>query len=247
MADEVRTDIKTAGGGAFPGGMYGDVTFNGSGTINGDVDAITYKVNGAGTANGRVKSQMVQVNGTAGFNGEVQANEMQVNGDASIRDGAGIGRLTVKGNLSIGGSLAAHEVDLRGFLRVGGDSQAETFTGEGGFTIAGLLNAGNVDVIVQAPSAAREIGGERIVIRQPTGSISSFTGLLTVFSEKRLTVDTIEGDVVWLENTTAKVVRGKQVTLGQGCVVDLVEYAETYTPAGAPQVREARQSSGAGA
>jgi cytoskeletal protein CcmA (bactofilin family) len=241
MADEVRNDIKTAGGGVFPGGAYGDVTFNGSGTINGDVDAITYRVNGAGTSNGRVKSQSITVNGTANFNGEVQANEMTVNGDGNIRDGAGIGRLVVKGNLSIGGSLAAHEVDLRGFLRMGGDCQAESFTGEGGFTVAGLLNAGNVDVVVQAPSSVREMGGERIVIRQPSGGINSFTGLLTVFSEKRLTADTIEGDVVWLENTSARVVRGKQVTIGQGCVVELVEYAESYTPAGAPQVREARQ------
>ena len=62
-------------------------------------------------------------------------------------------------------------------------------------------------------------------------------------AEKRLTAETIEGDVVWLENTTAKVVRGKNVTVGPGCVVDLVEYAESYTPAGAPQVREARQVS----
>ncbi len=241
MADEVRNDIKTAGGGSFSGGTYGEVTFNGSGTINGDVDSITYKVNGAGTSNGRVKSQRIVVNGTASFNGEVQANEMVVNGDANVRDGAGVGSLVVKGNLSVGGSVAAHEVNLRGFLRAGGDCQAEAFTGEGGFTIAGELNAGNVDVTVQAPSSAREIGGERIVVRQPVGGISSFTGLLTVFSEKRLTAETIEGDVVWLENTTAKVVRGKQVTLGQGCVVDLVEYAESYTPAGVPQVREARQ------
>jgi cytoskeletal protein CcmA (bactofilin family) len=247
MTDQVRNDIKTAGGGSFTGGTYGEVTFNGSGTINGDVDAITIRVNGAGTNNGNSKAQSIVVNGTATFNGDVQSNEMTVNGDANVRDSAGIGRLIVKGNLSIGGSLAAHEADLHGFLRMGGDCQAEAFTGEGGFNVGGLLNAGNIDVTVHAPSSAREIGGERIVIRQPTGSIASLTGLLTVFSEKRLNVNTIEGDVVWLENTTAKVVRGKQVTVGQGCVIDLVEYAESYTPAGAPQVREARQVSGAGA
>ena len=246
MSDEARTDIKTAGGGSFPGGMYGEVVFNGSGTINGDVDAIAYRVNGAGTSNGRVKSQSVTVNGTATFNGEVQANEFTVNGDATIRDGAGFGRLIAKGNLTIGGSVAAHEIDLRGFLRVAGDCQSESLTGEGGFTVAGLLNAGNIDVTVQSQSSAREIGGERIVIRQPSGGVSSFTGLLTVFAEKRLTAESIEGDVVWLENTTAKVVRGKNVTVGAGCVVDLVEYAESYAPAGAAQVKEARQVSGAG-
>ena len=246
MSDEARADIKTAGGGSFQGGTYGEVVFNGSGTINGDVDAIAIRVNGAGTNNGRVKAQSVTVNGTASFNGEVQANEFTVNGDATVRDGGGFGRLMVKGNLSVGGSVAAHEIDLRGFLRIGGDCQSEAVTGEGGFTVAGLLNAGNIDVIVQSPSSAREIGGERIVIRQPASGLSSFTGLMTVFAEKRLTAETIEGDVVWLENTTAKVVRGKNVTVGMGCVVDLVEYAENYTPAGTAQVKEARQVSGAG-
>ena len=188
MADQIRTDIKTAGGGTFTGGTYGDVTFNGSGTINGDVDAITYRVNGAGTANGRVKAQSITVNGTAGFNGEVQANEFVVNGDASVRDGAGIGKLVVKGNLTVGGGVAAHDVEIRGFLRMGGDCQAETFTGEGAFNVVGLLNAGNIDVTVQGPSSAREIGGERIVVRQPSGTLGSLTGLLTIWAEKRLTV-----------------------------------------------------------
>jgi cytoskeletal protein CcmA (bactofilin family) len=243
MADQTRTDVKTAGGGTFTGGTYGDVTFNGSGTMNGDVDAITYRVNGAGTSNGRVKAKRVTVNGTASFNGELQANELVINGDASVRDGAGVGKLLVKGNFSVGGSLAVHEVDLRGFLRVGGECQAESFVGEGGFTVSGLLNAGNIDVAVLAPCSAKEIGGERIVFRQPTGNLASFTGLLTIWAEKRLTAETIEGDIVWLENTTAKVVRGTQVTVGVGCVIDLVEYTESYTPTGAAQVKEARQVS----
>ncbi len=246
MADQMRTDIKTAGGGTFTGGTYGDVTFNGSGTINGDVDAITFRVNGAGTSNGRVKSQSITVNGTAGFNGEVQSNEFIVNGDANVRDGAGIGRLVVKGNLSVGGGVAAHEIELKGFLRIGGDCDVESFTGDGGFTVSGLLNAGNIDVAVHGPSSAREIGGERIVVRQPSSSFGTLTGLLTIWAEKRLTAETIEGDVVWLENTTAKVVRGKNVTIGAGCVVDLVEYAESYTPGGDAQVKEVRQVSGAG-
>jgi cytoskeletal protein CcmA (bactofilin family) len=186
------------------------------------------------------------VNGTANFNGEVQANELTVNGDASIRDGAGVGKLVVKGNLTLGGGLASHDIDLRGFLRMSGDCQAESLSGEGGFNVAGELNVGNIDVTVQAPSSAREIGGERIVVRQPSGSLGSLTGLLTIWAEKRLTAETIEGDTIWLENTTAKVVRGKNVTVGAGCIVDLVEYAETYTPGGAAQVKEIRQVSGAG-
>ena len=137
--------------------------------------------------------------------------------------------------------MAATDIELKGYLNVGGDCQAESLIGEGAFTIGGELNAGSLDVTVHGNSSAREIGGERIVVRQPVGGITSLTSLFAVFSEKRLTAETIEGDFVWLENTTAKVVRGKQVTIGVGCSIDLVEYAESYTPVEGAQVREARQ------
>jgi hypothetical protein len=37
-------------------------------------------------------------------------------------------------------------------------------------------------------------------------------------------VDTIEGDDIYLEHTTAKVMRGDTVDIGDGCEIDLVEY-----------------------
>ena len=67
---------------------------------------------------------------------------------------------------------------------MGGDCQAETFTGEGAFNVVGLLNAGNIDATVQGPSTPAR-SGERIVVRQPSGSLGSLTGLLTV-AEKTL-------------------------------------------------------------
>ena len=246
MTNSARADMKINGDGSLSGGTYGAVTINGAGTVNGDIDAINFKINGTGTSNGRVVAQSVTVNGSGTFNGEVQANEMTVNGDASIRDGAGIGRLVVKGNLSVGGGIAAHQIEVRGFLKTGGDCQAESLVGEGGFTVTGLLNAGSIDVKVYGPCSAREIGGERIVVRQPGSGFSSFTQLFTFLAEKRLTSETVEGDDVWLENTPAKTVRGRSITVGAGCVIDLVEYSGTYTPLAGAQVKEIRQVAPAG-
>ncbi|MBI3459687.1 hypothetical protein HY009_01955 [Candidatus Acetothermia bacterium] len=39
--------------------------------------------------------------------------------------------------------------------------------------------------------------------------------------------DTIEGDEIYLENTRARMVRGKKVTIGEGCEVETVEYKES--------------------
>lgn len=242
MSEPIRPDMRINGDGSLSGGTYGTVTVNGAGSVNGDLDAVTYKINGTATSNGRVLAQSITVNGSGTFNGPVQANAMTVNGDASIRDGAGVGRLLVRGNLTVVGGMALHEADVKGFLKIGGDCEAESFVGEGGFTIGGLLNAGVVDIKVYGPCSAREIGGERIVVRRPGSGLASLTQLFTFFAEKRLTAETIEGDSVWLENTTAKIVRGRNVTVGAGCVIDFVEYAETFTPGEGAQVKDVRRS-----
>lgn len=241
MADETRADVKINGDGSLSGGTYGAVTINGAGTVTGDIDCTDYRVNGAGTHNGRLVAQSITINGTATFNGELQAIDMTINGDTSVRDGAGIGALTIKGNANFGGSIASHNVVVRGFLKTGGDCDAETFDCEGAFTVTGLLNAGVVDVKLYGPCSAREIGGERITVRQPGGGFSSFTQIFTFWAEKRLTADTIEGDDVTLELTSAKIVRGRNVSIGEGCRVDLVEYSGTYTIAPGATVGEARQ------
>jgi len=241
MSDQTRNDARIAGEGTLSGGSYGTITINGAGTISGDVDCSNLRINGAGTANGRVKAESATINGAGTINGEMQAAELNVNGDASIRDGAGIGRLSVKGRCSIGGGLAAHDIDLKGELKVGGDCEAESVTGEGAFAIGGLLNAGTIDMRLYAPCSAREIGGERITVRQPGSGFSSFTQLFTFWAEKRLTAETIEGDDVFLELTVAKTVRGRNVTIGEGCKIELVEYSDNYSLVDGATVGEARK------
>ena len=43
-----------------------------------------------------------------------------------------------------------------------------------------------------------------------------------------LTTDVIEGDDIYLEYTKAKIVRGKDIELGQGCEIGLIEYKDSY-------------------
>jgi len=246
MTDESRTDVKINGDGSLSGGTYGAVTVNGAGTINGDIDCVRYTINGASTSNGRVVAQEITVNGQGTFNGEVQATSMTVNGDASIRDGVGISKFTIKGHATVGGSIAAHEVVVRGFLKGAGDCQAESFSGEGAFTVAGLLSADIIDVKIYGTCSAREIGGEKITVRSPQG-FQSITQIFTFWAEKRLTVDTIEGDDVFLESVTAKTVRGRNVTIGTDCKVDVVEYSDNYSRVDGAMVGEARRVEAAGA
>ncbi len=54
--------------------------------------------------------------------------------------------------------------------------------------------------------------------------------------EKELTVDVIEGDDVYLENTMAKIVRGNNVTIGSGCKIELVEYKGSFKQDGGAEI-----------
>ena len=224
MVTSDANDARIAGEGQLSGGTYGAVTINGAGSIKGDMVASTFRINGAGSTEGSVKADVLVVNGSASFGREVQVGEMTVNGDASVTEGVGVGRLKVKGRMFVGGGLAAHDVDVRGELTIKADCQADSLFAEGAFTVDGLLNAETVDIRLHAPSKVREIGGQKVSVREGRGVASIFL----FFTEKRLTVDTIEADDIVLEYVTAKVVRGARVHVGQGCVIDLVEYTDRF-------------------
>jgi len=223
MADPTRRNTKIAGAGDIGGGMYGDVSIAGAGTVLGDIDVQALMIAGTADVQGKVVATKVTVNGNANFGGDVQASDLTVNGTADIRGGVGAGVLKVTGSCSILGSVNATRIEVRGSTKIGGDVQAEVFDSQGVFSVGGLLNAGTVTIRLYGGCDARDIGGERIDV-----ALGTTWAFLPFFGERNLTADSIEGDVVVLENTRAKVVRGGDVRIGSGCEIDLVEYTGTF-------------------
>ncbi|MCG5026996.1 bactofilin, partial [Anoxybacillus flavithermus] len=117
----------------------------------------------------------------------------------------------------------AETIRVHGELEIGGDCSAERLEMEGRFTIGGLLNADHIEVKMFGPCRAKEIGGETIMVKKH--GVSLFKKL---FFPAELTADVIEGDIIYLEHTAAKTVRGNRVTIGPGCQVERVEYREAF-------------------
>lgn len=148
------------------------------------------------------------------------------------------GMLTLQGNLQsdhsridgtarLDGHWSGDEIELNGTATVAYDCQAERFVSRGAFHIGGLLNAGTINVKMAGGCRAREIGCERILVRQGA-ALSIFNKLFSSFTNRpKLEADTIEGDIVDLEYTRARVVRGNHVTIGPGCQIDQVEYRQS--------------------
>lgn len=229
-----RPNGRIAGAGDLVGGTYGDITIAGAGNVRGDIDAITFRVAGVGDVAGNLTATTLNVSGTATVNGDVHVGTLSVSGTGEMRGNVTAEILKVAGSATIGGRLDAQRVEIRGTVRVGGDVQAEVFDAQGVFSVNGLLNAGNVDIRLYGGCDARDIGGERIEV-----ALGKKWAWIPFLGESNLTADTIEGDVVILENTRAKVVRGHDVRIGYGCEIDLVEYTGSF--AGSSGVRASRK------
>jgi cytoskeletal protein CcmA (bactofilin family) len=245
MENNIRGDLRIDGSGSSAGGVFNVVKINGAGKVTGDVDCNELVINGSGDVRGRVETMKLRINGSGHVAGDLKAQEFKVNGSADLDGSVSSDNINISGSADIRNSLDTRQAKIDGSLKIGGDCNAENFTSNGIFEIGGLLNADDVDVhLYWHRSRAREIGGGRITVK--LGNSTGFSVLRAIFTlgmhNPGLETDSIEGDEVYLENTTAKVVRGNNVTIGQGCDIALVEYKGVYNKTGDARVAEERKT-----
>lgn len=230
MGTNIRRDLNISGVlGGCSGGTFNKVTINGHGNVSGDLDCIGFACNGKTTVRGKVTAESIEVNGSAAFGGELRTGKLRINGKAEMEGTVSARRFRSDGYTKVGADMTGEEIEINGSFKVHGNCDAERFRARGSFRIDGLLNAETIDIDLYAECRAREIGGESISVRK-TGIDSPFGKLMKalVFPKDVLITDTIEGDEVRLEYTTAGVVRGTNVSIGPGCHIGLVEYKGEY-------------------
>jgi cytoskeletal protein CcmA (bactofilin family) len=244
MSNETVGSLKISGSGSAGGGVYDEVKISGSGKITGNVECNEFHISGSGKVEGNVKAKEyktsgssridgsleaedIKISGSSHIAGDIKCQEIKVSGSAHIERSLNGGEVNVSGSTRIDGNLRGEQVRVSGSIDIKGDCESEEFFARGSFQIGGLLNAGNIEVGVSGFCCAKEIGGEKIEIRELGGTgiwnkiVSLFTG-----HTPGLKTDIIEGDDIYLEYTTAKIVRGNNITIGRGCVIDTVEYKE---------------------
>lgn len=216
-----KRDLSINGFGSYSGGEFDHASINGKGKIIGDIDCKQYDCNGLGTVNGNIKAQTVKINGKSTVNGDVDASIISIDGHSSMSGEVNTEKIRISGSGSIGGSLRGEHIKINGKASIGGDCEAEEFVSEGLFTIGGLLNAENIDILLYGDCKVKEIGGQTIHIKQ---KIHGLMKIIKSIYPTRLVTDVIEGDELHLEGVKAKIVRGNNVTIGQNCEINLVEY-----------------------
>ncbi|WP_282939577.1 polymer-forming cytoskeletal protein [Paenibacillus sp. RC67] len=240
MEQHKEQDLVIAGSGSSGGGSFRNVKIDGFGTLLSDTECIDFQINGKGGVKGYLRANDASISGSCHIDGNVDVAKFKISGEAKVDGNLTYRELECSGSTRVKGSATGDHVRVEGGFHVDGDSEAETFAVKGVFQIGGLLNAGNVDITMYGPCKAQEIGGEKISVCR-SGLKSLLNPFLPKFVAKQLTVDTIEGDEIELEYTTAKMVRGSRITVGPGCIIDCVEYKESFIPDKNAKIMDAKQ------
>lgn len=220
-------DIKSMGDIRLESGEYGDIISAGDLKINGSVKANFIKAAGDLKAKEEIEVVKISVFGDAKFKKAVKADDASIYGDAEFQD-----KLTGT-EIRIFGSLSAVVVDaekmtVNGEIDKASEINAEELTLNGEFHVDGAMNIGHGRFNLAGDSRVKEIFCEQLEVKVSKDSFQGIlSGLLSRTSSGRLKVDLIEGDDIFLEHTTADIVRGKIVRIGEGSKIGKVEYSDT--------------------
>jgi cytoskeletal protein CcmA (bactofilin family) len=135
--------------------------------------------------------------------------------------------------MTVNGRLIGEIANIKGSVSVNGNLEAENFILNGLFDIKGMLNADIAEIGLRyGSSKALEIIGEKITVKRKS-TIIPFQK-----NNGSLQVQVIEGNEIYLEYTTADLVRGHSVRIGPGCEIRKVEYHDHFSCSSNSSVKE---------
>jgi len=213
-----NNDMHISGSGTIAAGQYGSVHISGSGKINGTIACTELHCSGSAKADGDIFcSESIKCSGSLHCNGKIETGSISCSGAAKISGGIKAG--TIKAS----GAIKAN------------DMEAERIVISGGCGVPGLMNAEIIEINLGGRCTVGTIGCGKLTVKLGVGCGPFWFGRRR---DDLLEVGTIEGDEIELENTTADIVRGKNVIIGKNCNVKTVEYSQNLSVDPSSDVKE---------
>lgn len=208
-------------------GEYGDISCAGDLKFSGSIAAENIKSAGDLLAEKDVRAAKISVYGDGKFKGNLEAEEISVYGDGHFLQHVKGKDIRIFGSMK-GTTIEGEKITINGELEKAEEITAEELFLNGAFHVSSSMNLGYGKFQLAGQSEAREIFCEELEVRNVMESFHGiFSGLISRGKGGTLKVSVIEGDEIYLENTTAEVVRGKNVKIGQGSSIGKVEYSDT--------------------
>ena len=154
------------------------------------------------------------------------SGSLSCGGDVTVAN-----ELKCSGSVKCDGSIKCSTLTVSGGLSASGDVEAENVKVSGKLSCDGLLNAEKIDIEIDGRSCKiGSIGGSDIKIYNGSRAkakprLPLFAKLVGSFGGVEVK-ESIEGDVIAIENVRTPLVVGRIVAIGAGCKIDLVQYSE---------------------
>lgn len=214
------------------------IDVGGSLTVDEDIEVKNIDVSGSVVCR-QLTTHSVDISGKISVDGTTECSDIDVSGKMKCKafkahsvDASG--KISVDNDiecidLGLSGKLEckklkATAIDVSGRINVDGDVECETAEISGSAEISDLLNAESISIESASESRIASIGCSEITVKEK----SRLLAFLNSSHAPILTADLIEGDNIILEKTHAKMVRGKNVHIGKGCKIGVLEYTESY-------------------
>jgi cytoskeletal protein CcmA (bactofilin family) len=215
-------EIKISGSGSLPGGIKsGRIVCGGSVLIEGDAEAEEMCFSGSGSIAGNAEAKVLSASGSLSIGEGVKGSSMKVAGSVKVGNRIELeDALRVHGSLRVLGDVEARNmVELYGRFDVNGKIVAETFEAELSRQESHVRNgieASNVSV--------KKKGVEGLVLFG-----IPIIGRI-VRDGKLYTTHIVAKERVYLENVCCDNVSGKDVTIGERCIIKgTVKYSDTVS------------------
>lgn len=227
-------DINISGNGTIAKGEYNRVNISGMAKILGEIKSKSLDISGTAKSLGNINSDNIIISGSFRSNSSIESKDkFEINGTLTCNKGIKGNDIIINGYAKVLAKVQFDRLEVNGGLKALEGAEGRKFLLDGAINIDGLLSADSIRISVFKLSKVKEIGGEDIVIKKANRSVFS-----DIFFRSKLISDLIEGDKIYIEKTTAKIVRGEDVTVGDGCVIDRVEYTKNLNILEGAKVKE---------
>lgn len=156
-----------------------------------------------------------KVNAKGNFNveGKTEIEVLNVSGSATFNHDVKAEMIKLNGTADFQGNVNAQQIKGTGTLSIQKTVKAETFTFDGAISINKKLHADTVTLTINKGNI-KQIEGNIIKVKSKGGTLHT---------------DTIQGENIELEHTTADLVEGKNINIGKHCEVKEIKAKQLKT------------------
>lgn len=222
--------VKILGESSISGGLYNNITILGEAFTRGNIECNKITVLGELKINAEVKADGIKILGNVVANNKcIVNNKLKILGQLDAKDDFQINKAKVLGKGNFEKNLIFQEITVLGEVNIKGNCEGNFFKSKGQVNVDGLLSAEKIDIDPKSVNIINEIGGSEIIIKKSR---------LFIVIQGKVISNIIEGDKITLESTNCKIVRGHDINILTGCVIDKIEYTGTLNKYGDSSIGE---------